>query len=80
MVVKAVCMDMITALVLKVEGVSVANCMLEKVVEAAWDRYKINSAWEWLVDDPELRYIIPTRIRELDEDEVEVAEESNASV
>ena len=39
----------------KVEAVSVANSMSEEVVEAAWDRFNIDSAWGWLVDDPQLR-------------------------
>ena len=45
-------------------------------METAWERFKIESAWGWLVDDPELRGVIRIRIRELEEAKVKSVEQT----
>ena len=64
-------MEVVTDMVTKVEAVSVAKSVVEYVVETARERIKIESAWKWLVDAPELSNVILTRITELEMARVE---------
>ena len=58
-----------------VEAVSVAGNIMEFVVEMVWDDIRPESALGWLQDVPDLRSVILTRIRMMEEARVNESEE-----
>ena len=56
-----------------------ASNIMECLVEMAWDDIRTESASAWLEDDPDLRNVILTRIRKLEEARVKELEETLVS-
>ena len=66
---------MVMELVTVVEAVSMTNNVMEHIVYMAWESIRTESAWRCLEDDPELRSVILTRIRIMEEAKVKEAED-----
>ena len=49
--------------------------MIEQVLEMAWESIRTESAWRCLENDPELRSVILTRIRVMEEAKVKEAKD-----
>ena len=58
-----------------VEAVSLANNVMDQLIDRAWESIKTESAWRCLEDDPKLRSVILSRIRVMEEAKVKEAKD-----